>query len=384
MTSVTADLLAKVERFHLVIAPSSKAFGNFRQDFIDACDTAMTLEEAVRSEPAVYSGLVIITGVEKVEFIGSADGGASLGVLRKRVNAMIAAGSTVVLLSAYPKIRYPEVPGSSILHDACDYHPPLREISGEVHRLGVFPAWDGSEGEITFLTGLVDELGAPLVARLDQILFESPLHHSDVLSDLSSQELSALYFAGLVCPAGEHYRWSIPNAMHELKEAVANSLAGLVTPPRDLSQAYETLWKIERRIRAAIRARAIDQWDKSWKDALMHPEYFERVLDRAGDVAYPGVAKIGAVRDPLDWLTLGELLALREQKTPLGNLGMNNTYWRRLAAEVMPIRNQVSHMRLIKPGDYARLRQWEAILRKCLPSSPALDHDSLRLGISRH
>lgn len=224
---------------------------------------------------------------------------------------------------------------------------------------------------LAFLTELVAELGTALVARLDQVLFESPLPPSEALSELYPSELDALYFAGLIQPAGDRYGWSIPGAIADLKEAVANSLAATMSPPRDLALAYELLWKIERRVRAALRARAIDQWGSNWKDSLVNPDYFQRVLDRAGEVAYPGVRRVQSLRDPLEWLTLGELLALRNEKAPLGDLGMSATYWRRLAGEVMPIRNQVSHMRLTKPGDLVRLKQWDAILVGFLQPYPA-------------
>lgn len=362
MTSeVAADLVAKARLFHLVIAPTGKAFSNFRQEFTDECETVYSLAEALSDEPPPHGDLVLITDIEKVDVAGIGESNA-LGPLRERVTQFIRGGASVILLSQYPKMRYPDAPGSSLLHDARDYHPRMRPVAPGDHRLHPLPGWDASQGEATFLTELVAELGTALVARLDQLLFENPLPPSEALSELSASELDALYFAGLIQPAGDRYGWSIPSAIQDLKEAVANSLAATMSPPRDLALAYELLWKIERRVRAALRARAIDEWGGNWKDSLMNPNYFQRVLERARELAYPGVSRVRRLRDPLEWLTLGELLSLRDEKTPLGDLGMSATYWRRLAAEVMPIRNQVSHMRLTKPGDLVKLKQWDAIL----------------------
>jgi len=85
-----------------------------------------------------------------------------------------------------------------------------------------------------------------------------------------------------------------------------------------------------------------------------------------GDVAYPGVKKVGLIRDPLEWLTLGELLALRAEKKQVGDLGLDALTWRRLEVDVMPIRNQISHMRLTKPGDISTLKNWDAVLKRRL------------------
>lgn len=360
-----ADLVAKAKRFRLVLAPCGRAFANLRQSFIDECESVLSLEDALDLKSPPGTGLVMITGLEEVDR-KKADESNPLGALRERVNQMLETGSSVILLSRYPKMRYPDVVGSSLLEDACDFHPPTRETAQADHRLHPLPSWDSSLDDVAFLTDLVAELGTPLVARLDQILFENPLRPSDALSDLSAPERDALYFAGLIRPSNDKFIWSIPDAIEDLKGAIANCLAATLTPPRDLALAYESLWKIERRIRAAFRTRAIDQWGGSWKDSLVNPSYSKRVLERAGEVAYPTISKVNATRDPLEWLTLPELLAMREEKTQLGDLGMSATYWRRLANEVIPIRNQVSHMRLTRPGDLAKLKQWDAILSQRL------------------
>jgi hypothetical protein len=359
------ELVAKARTYRLVLAPSGKAFANLSRSCVDSCDTVLPLAEAVALESVPDAQLVLITDLEAADT--QAGEWNPLGLLRQRVNEMLDGGASVILLSRYPRIRYPEVAGSSLLEDARDYHPPFRESNRGAHRLHALPAWEAGLDEEEFLTDLVSELGVSLAARLDQILFECPLNPTDAIGELSSPERDALHFAGLIRPVNDSkYGWSIPKAIPDLKEAVANVLASSLAPPRDLAAAYELLWRIERRIRAALRARAIQQWGSEWKSSITSPNYVNKILKRAGEVAYPDIRKVTTTRDPLEWLTLAELLALRQEKEQIADLGMEAIFWRRLETEVMPIRNQVSHMRLTKPGDLGKLKHWEAILTRRL------------------
>ena len=367
LVGYASELIERARIYRLVMAPSGRAFANLALECVEVFDAVLGLEDILSTDVVPNAQFVLIKDLEL------ADNGLGdrnpLGLLRQRVSAMLDAGACVVLMSRFPKIRYPEVAGSSLLEDARDYHPQLRECAADSHRLQALPAWLPGLGEEEFLTELVAELGIPLAARLDQVLFESPLGPVDALRDLATTELDALHFAGLLTPTGPNspfYRWSTPRAIGDLKNAVANVLARCQRPPRDLAEAYETLWKIERVVRAAMRATAIGQWGSGWKDSIVRPNYEGKVLDRAGAVAYPGLRRVTVVRDPLEWLTLGELLALRQEKPQLGDLGMEAPFWRRLEVEVLPVRNQVSHMRLTKPGDLTRLKNWEAILSRRL------------------
>jgi hypothetical protein len=56
--------------------------------------------------------------------------------------------------------------------------------------------------------------------------------------------------------------------------------------------------------------------------------------------------RVGFVVDHDQVVRRAELLLLRERKE-FGSLGMDPVLWRRLAAEVSPIRNRLTHMRLV-------------------------------------
>lgn len=367
MNHPDADELAQKASLHnLVLAPTGRAFAHLRDSFSERCDATFTMADILEmTAPPPDASIILVAGIEEADTHWNPGAPNPLAPLRAKVTQLLGDGVSVVLLSRYPRLRYPKVAGSSLLEDACLFHPCLRTTSANDHPLHALPSWDPALDDVEFLTEIVAELGITLAARLDQILYESPHSPREALSDLSSDELDALHFAGLVTPNDDEHIWSIPRGIQPLKEAVANCLALTVTPPRDLGFAFELLWRIERRIRLALRHQATLQWPTGWKVALMQPEYESRVLDRAA-MSYSGSSTIKSIRDPLEWLTLPELLKLRSDKPALGTLGLNKAYWPRLSHDVVPIRNQLSHMRFLKPGDLTLLKQWEAILAKHL------------------
>lgn len=356
-------LVNKAKALKLVLAPCGRAFNDLPGYIMSVSDSSMTLNDALASDHLPPGpSLIVITGVEEADRESSPGEPHVLALLRERVMSLLEAGNSVIMLSRYPRLRFPKVPGSAILEDACHYFPPIRAVIESDPALRPLPSYATSKEEVSYLTELVTELGVPLAARVDQILYESSLSPSLALLEMSPSELDALHFAGLVTLDGGSHVWSIPGALSSLKEAVSNYLSGQVDPPRDLGEAFELLWRIERRLRSAIRRRAIGEWQKEWKLALTHPDYSSRILERAGEVAYNQPTKVANIRDPLEWLTLPELLALRASKTRIGELGMQASLWKRFAMDVIPARNQVSHMRFLKPGDIATLRQWNSVL----------------------
>lgn len=367
MRNVDADELArKASLLKLILAPAGRAFAHLQDSFSERCDATFTLADVLEmTTPPPDVSLILVTGIEEADTNWETASPNILAPLRAKITNFIGIGVSVVLSSRYPRLRYPKVAGSSLLEDARLFHPYLRVPAANDHPLHPLPSWDPRLDEVEFLTEIVAELGTALAARLDQILYESPHSPRDALSDLSSDELDGLHFAGLVTPDGDEHIWSIPRGIQPLKEAVANCLASTVSPPRDLGLAFELLWRIERRIRSALRHQAVQLWSAGWKVSLMHPEYGDRVLDRAA-MSYSGSPTIKTIRDPLEWLTLPELLKLRSDKPALGALGLNKSYWPRLSHDVVPIRNQLSHMRFLKPGDVTLLKQWDAILAKHL------------------
>lgn len=101
-----------------------------------------------------------------------------------------------------------------------------------------------------------------------------------------------------------------------------------------------------------FRLRAVAAWGPNWRHECLSSVQPKEVLKRAAEAAYPGANSIKLIRDPLEWLTLGELLDLKD-RAEIGDLGWSQALWRNFAADIMPIRNRLAHMRTLHPGDDA-------------------------------
>ncbi len=354
---------SKLSQYPLVLVPSTTAFGRMTADVAALCDEQLTVDEYLETPVPTARCSICVTDLESICRKGGGGGRPHpLGLLRAKTDELLAGGSRVVMLSKYPRIRYPKVPGSSVLEDAKVVHLPLLpEASGDP--LGRFPGWRAGDDPVAWLRDVVGELGLELAARLDEALFESPQPPREALNALRSVELDALYFAGLIVPGVTDFEWSSSGLIKPLKEALSDYIASSVVPPGGLAEAYELLWGCERILRRAIRSAAIAKWGNGWKSDCLTAGLDVEILKRAGEVAYKNVRRTGRIRDPLEWLTLSELLALRQDRaSELGALGLESSVWRRFSQEVLPIRHQVSHMRLIGPEDLDRLSRWHHLL----------------------
>lgn len=354
---------SKLSQYPLVLIPSTTAFQPLKDEVAALCDEQLTVSAYLEIPASTAHRSICVTDLESICTKTGGGGRAHpLGLVRAKTEELLAGGSRVAMLSRYPRIRYPRVPGSSVLEDAKVVHLPLLpDATGDP--LGRFPGWQPGGDPIRWLLDVLSDLGLELAARLDEALFESPQPPRQALNALRSVELDALYFAGLIQPGTTEYEWSTAGLIRPLKEALSDFLASSVVPPSGLAEAYELLWGCERILRRAIRRAAIDKWGNGWKSDCLTSGVDAEVLKRAGEVAYKNVQKIGRIRDPLEWLTLSELLALRQDRAgDLGSLGLESSVWRRFSHEVLPIRHQVSHMRLIGPEDLDRLSRWHHLL----------------------
>ncbi|WP_194410043.1 hypothetical protein [Microbacterium cremeum] len=282
----------------------------------------------------------------------------AMGALRERVFADVDAGTRVVLLSRAPRIAYPAVVGSSLLDDASFAHAPVVKSNGPEG----FPACveDGTD-PTPLLRQALSELGPELCASLDRALYESMLTGETALSTLSARELEALDGAGITAPNGATRSWNFSKHLVPLKSALDDVLSDDLDPQHQLTDVSAGLWKIERIIRREIRKRAVTAWGGSWRQQCLNADLTEKVLERATEEAYLAATSIKHLRDPLEWLSLGELLQLKD-RTEIGDLGLNAAFWRRFGAQIMPIRNRLAHMRTLRPDDATNVVKWQRVL----------------------
>lgn len=156
--------------------------------------------------------------------------------------------------------------------------------------------------------------------------------------------------------------------LSEFREAVAGALADITYPQTELADVVSGLWTIERLIRKALRDAAVDQHKSGWRKKITRGDLAVKILQRAKGDAYLTATNISELRDPIEWLSLGELLEIVRSKN-FGGLGVDEYTWQRFNHELVPIRNRLSHMRLIKNRDKATVTMWVSRITRLLPSA---------------
>ncbi|WP_427008695.1 hypothetical protein [Pseudarthrobacter sp. H2] len=317
--------------------------------------TVLGVGDYMESNRGDADGTLVIDAMEK--FVAPA-ADVSLGALRERVFSDVEHGTRVILLSRAPRIAFPAVVGSSLLDDASFAHAPVLKCQGAEQ----FPtcAEDGAD-PTEVLHHTLRELGSELCASLDRVIYENSLTGETALGTLNARELEALDGAGITARTGALREWNFPKYLMPLKNALDVALADDVEPQHHLAEVSAGLWKIERIIRREIRRQAIAAWDQKWRQQCLKGDLPGKVLERATEAAYLGATSIKQLRDPLEWLSLGELLQIKD-RTEIGDLGLNAALWRNFCAQIMPIRNRLAHMRALRPEDAAEVVKWQRVL----------------------
>lgn len=309
-------------------------------------------------EQAPPTGLIVL---DKVEVLVSQESHRRLAPLRERVHEAVEEGSRFILLSRSPRVAFPDVSGSSLLHDASFIRGPRITGSGA----SCLPVCDEdglSESEA--LSKVVAELGPAVCEALDRIVYEEELQGGEALALLTAREREALEGAGLVSPASsDGSQWNLPSHLTPLKAALADALSSFTEPQEQLDRVTSGLWQIERILRREVRSRAIESRGDGWKAGLLNKDLRAKVLERAQESAYLTARSVKALRDPLEWLSLGELLDVVGSKE-MGKLGVSDPHWRQFKTSILPIRNRTAHMRNLKPGDAEQVTRWLGFLKK--------------------
>jgi hypothetical protein len=327
------------------------------------------LEFAQASSSIGSSGPLLLHSAEA--FVsGEAAHGVTLGKLRKRVDEELDKGHEICLISSSPKIAYKPVPGSSVIEDSAVSVLSLLEKQEVPHEARARQGWqipavsfgDPDLAISDILRAILDELGLEILAVLDHAIFETD-DRKNFLSFLSAAEIEALRGAGLVLVSDDRAEFPFPRALNEFVDEVANALADVVTPQRELASVSDDLWYIERTIRRHLRRAAIESYQGRWRRNILHGDQSSKVLERARGDGNVTVGSVSQLRDPIEWLTLGELLEV-VQSNRFGGLKFDDISWRRFASDVLPIRNRLSHMRILKKGDKETVQMWVARIRK--------------------
>lgn len=364
-----SELVALAHKHSIVFVPLGQGFDSIRDACLAFVPRIVSVEQYLKSPLDPTSpGLVAISDLE----LTCQPSSLFMGQLRVRVHEDYEKhGTKFILFSRFSRQRFPDVPGSSLIFDAKLYFPPL-EVAGDGDRKSfMIPDFEQSEKPSREQIGSVlKDVSADVVASLDFWIYESMLGREDLLDALDQSAIECLRSVGLLRVLDSSLQWTYPNAFFSFRLALSDAISLFSEPPNGTSEAFRLVWIMERSIRRAMRARAVEASNKdSWRGPALTAELIAEVLGRATVEAYPAAKTINEIRDPLEWLSLGELLDLRmRNKTLYGDLGVSAAVWSSFAREVPPIRNRLSHMRLLQRPDLDKLRKWSTALDRKLKS----------------
>lgn len=371
-TSATIEasdgLRSRLRRHKLVFVQCGAAFGGFRSTLIERLEGQIfTAEDFATSQHEHLNTRLILTGLEVYASEAGVAAG-TLGELRVRVSEAIDNGCEVCLVSTAPRASYPPIPGSSLLDDASAFFLDLSSPEELSDPGNVYPPVLAGELSISDLyRTILLELGFGVLASLDRAIFDSQLDRESFIAVLDPREIEALRGASLVGVASpREFRFLVPQRFGEFREALSEVLADHTEPQEDLAFISAELWRIERSMRKAVRTQAISKFGHAWRGNILHGDLPQKVLERALVDGSVGTRSIKELRDPIEWLSLGELLEVINTTT-FDKLGLPNVFWARFAQEILPIRNRLSHMRHFKTGDRSAVMIWSSQLNRMLP-----------------
>lgn len=358
-SSWLADIRARLARSSILFLQVGSAHEPARVALLNSGMKVVSVRDYIAGEEGDHFGDLIICDLEDLVIETS---GGRLGELRAVVHERVEAGGRTILLSRSPRRAFPDVAGSSLLHDAAFAHAPFVRAS----TVADLPASLGGEEESSdLLVVVLKELGGEICGVLDRVIYESVLTDGEALSALEAREREALDAAGLTYPDGGERVWNFSWHFSEIKNALDEVIPHMLVPQAGFQQVCSGLWEIERLIRRRLRLELIKIHSNGWKSASFEEDLREKVLERAISGGYLAASSIKHVRDPLEWLSLGELRGI-VLKQRVNGLGIQSRIWSKFDDEVLPIRNRVAHMRLIHPGDGLVTSKWVKVLRGAL------------------
>ncbi|TQN43716.1 hypothetical protein FHU33_3179 [Blastococcus colisei] len=360
-------LEASLARHRLVFLQLGSSFRVLRSDLLELiADTVVSVEEVLAGFDEQPPSTIAICNVESLSL--AANGSDRLSALRERSLRLLDNGHRVCLVSTAPRVAFGSVPGSSLLEDASlallDFLDES-ELSGTEERAPLWHLPEASFGEQDgdLMEKVLGELGTGVLSALDHCLFEIDPRSSNGLSFLSIRETEALRGAGLIVVSSDGgIELANRRSLAEIKAAVAHLLGTLTDAPAELAAVSSGLWFIERTMRSALRRHVSQSEGERWRVAAVGGLATE-VLKRAQLDSSLSAVSVRELRDPLEWLTLSELLDVITS-TRIGGLGVASHIWQKFREQVLPVRNRLSHMRLLKSRDEETVSIWVGVIRQ--------------------
>lgn len=351
MTNFDSALMRALSQWSIVFVQYGKILRE-----LDLMSTVARLELEVVDSKVVVGDLpapeyedknVLVDRVDKLIYNQS----GSLGKLRSYVGSLTSRNCRVALSSRRPRASYPSLIGSEVIADS----KPLRfsfsdEQLEKIHEL--------IQGEAEFLVEVLRELDFSTVESLSACLWDGAGESG--LSVLPSMSAESLLGAGLLKAEDGDLRLNSSVPVGLLRDRASSVYANSLEGSDNGKSCYQEIWVIERSLRNKMREWLMNSGSvggQSWRDLIAPDKLKSDIIERAQVGGFPHVSKIKELQDPLEWLTLGELLDLREKKS-MGDLGMSSRHWKLLRDDLIPVRNRIMHMRQVTYADLEMTRRW--------------------------
>lgn len=300
----------------------------------------------------------------RIEELATAPGDQRLGELRRRIQQDASAGKRFILHSTAPRVAFPII-GSQILMDATFQTGPDQDSWADEGPDGVVFERQ-LDPRVTLrdaLPQVLKELGLSLCAQIDRVVFEAPQFDSSMLG-LDSSEAEALRGGGLLSSDGH---WRLQHHHEDLRRALTDVLDNFDRAPSHVSKAHLNVAALASRVRRTFRAAARARWGHDWAEELLPEDLAQAVIDRASRSVAPAATSINDVRDPLIWLSLRELFALRVTAA-LGDLGVPLGLWELAEMEVAAVEDRLRYLGHLTQHDAAAVAKWNEVF------APRLSH----------
>lgn len=372
-----SEVVVAVRRYPIVFVHLGRAHSPADVNPLEVLGRAVSVAEYLEN-PSV-SQVGSDTGPENLTIIGDIESligsrRLTMGALRERVISDVDEGRRFVLRSKFARGAYPETVGSNLLVDAKQVFGP--NVSGPGNSgVEAMPGWpgvseagpEGGKGEQirSFLCDCVEELGVDTVEYVAELLWGASQSPNEAARSVSGVNLESLRSAGLMSIEEGDRSWSIGSEWSYFRDAVAKVSSRYAVAGDWLAQTFVDLWLIERLVRNAVREGLLAAQGSGWRNTCLPAQLEIEVVGRAQRDSQPSASKVSDLRDPLEWLSTGELLDLRSDRN-LGLFGLEPHQWSRLRESLLPVRNRAAHMRPIGERDARTVATWRKLVERNL------------------
>lgn len=207
-----------------------------------------------------------------------------------------------------------------------------------------------------------EELGPDVVATIDHYVTELEQFELD-FSELDAPVVDALRGAGFVDSVDDGQTIVLLPGRDQprMRSALRTVVDSTLQLPSGYLQSVQKLWLIERGLRWEVRQILADRHGRTeWIRHIPLPEDTQsRVVSRAAQDAFPRAESCQDLPNPLEWLTLGELIDMILSHDTIRPFGVSDAIWLRMRAELAPVRDRIAHMRLLRDGDERIVGRWQ-------------------------